>query len=66
MSSSSNSIVIWKNINNFDKYEISNTGIVRNKRTLHEKKPSYDGKYWRISLSSGERNDKNKFRKKNI
>lgn len=43
---------IWKTINNYDNYEISNTGKVRNKKTGKFLIPINSGKgYFQVALS---------------
>lgn len=36
---------------------------MRNKRTLHELKSTYDGKYWRVNLCSSNKDSENKFKR---
>lgn len=65
MSDNESSQVIWKNIKGFNKYEISNTAVVRNKITLYELKPTYDGKYWRTNLCKDIKNENGIYKQQN-
>ena len=42
---------IWKEINNFSKYEISNYGNLKNKDTQKNIKPAINSGYLNISLT---------------
>lgn len=44
---------LWKNVSNYDKYEVSSLGRVRNKITGRVLKPANIGGYYSVGLSSG-------------
>ena len=43
---------VWKDIANYDKYEVSSFGNVRNKKTGRILKPSNIGGYYSVGLSN--------------